>query len=230
MRLSVIVPIGDGDRAWQSLMPFLKSLSFDDEIIFSVNSEAQSEILELVTNCKLTVPVKFANSNSGRAAQLNAGAAIALNDIFWFLHCDSQFSNEVVKNLRVVLKQDPAKIYCFNLRFLTDGPKLMSLNTWGVWIRTHWLKLPFGDQGLCMRRDTFEALGGFDIHAKYGEDHLFIWKAHQTGIKIYCLDESIFTSARKYKNRGWASTTVNHLHLTLKQAVPAAVRLLREKF
>ena len=39
--------------------------------------------------------------------------------------------------------------------------------------------MPFGDQGFCLKKETFWSLKGFlpGGEALGGEDHLFVWKA-----------------------------------------------------
>ena len=86
------------------------------------------------------------------------------------------------------------------------------------------LPTPFGDQAFCMRRDDFWRAGGFDDRAPYGEDHLLVWQAGRVGIPVRSVGARIYTSARKYRDRGWARTTARHLWLTYKQAVPEWVK------
>ena len=52
----------------------------------------------------------------------------------------------------------------------------MQLNAAGANLRSRWLGLPFGDQGLVLPRASFERLGGFDPALRYGEDHALVWR------------------------------------------------------
>jgi hypothetical protein len=94
----------------------------------------------------------------------------------------------------------------------------MALNTIGANLRSRWLGLPFGDQGLLMPRRVFEALGGFAERHQGGEDHAMVWSARRSGVPLQALRAPIFTSARKYAHRGWWATTAEHLRLTCAQA------------
>jgi GT2 family glycosyltransferase len=89
--------------------------------------------------------------------------------------------------------------------------------------------MPFGDQGFCLRREIWERLGGFDTHASYGEDHLFVWKARRAGVPLRPTGGTLRTSARKYQERGWLRTTARHLHLTATQAFPEWLKLVRAR-
>ena len=125
------------------------------------------------------------------------------------------------------LARDPGALHYFDLAFSGDGPPLMRLNERGVWVRSHLLGMPFGDQGFCLRRDVFFGLGGFPEDVPYGEDHLLVWRARQAGVPLRCAPATLLTSARKYGERGWLRTTARHVYLTYRQALPEAARLWR---
>src|SRR5690606_9384341 len=99
----------------------------------------------------------------------------------------------------------------------------------GVVFRSRVLGLPFGDQGLCLRREVFFELGGFNEDARYGEDHLLVWKAHQQDVPILPVKAKLQTSARRYRSEGWLPPTAKHVALTAVQATPEIFRILRAK-
>jgi GT2 family glycosyltransferase len=105
----------------------------------------------------------------------------------------------------------------------------MCINRWGVHFRSRILKVPFGDQGFCIRKDMFQILGGFPDNVPYGEDHIFVWKARQQGVKLQPVCSTLYTSARKYKKHGWLKTTLLHQYLWVKQAWPQWQILRRER-
>lgn len=227
MGISVIIPVAEKDEAWKDLIPDLKSLRAEDEIILSSKYSLKDQLALEAKRIGLFCDTQWVHSQAGRAKQLNAGARGAKNNFFWFLHCDSRISASAVEKLRTSLNRNPKAIQFFNLKFLQDGPKLMVSNEFGVWLRSNVLRLPFGDQGFCMHRDTFKKLGEFCEKAAYGEDHLFIWKAHQKQINLCCVGASIYTSARRYHSQGWFQTTARHLSFTVRQAIPEMICLVK---
>jgi len=228
LNISVVIPVADGDRKWEDLLPDLRSLSENDEIIISSpNEDLKSDVLSTCLKVPLSCKIKFVTSNKGRAKQLNQGAQASSNEMLWFLHCDSHLSKDSINVLKEKFRKQAEAIYYFNLGFDNDGPALSKLNTVGVWLRSHILKLPFGDQGFAMTKNVFNNLGGFCEEASYGEDHLFIWKAHKERTPVICVGGRLITSARKYQMNGWLSTTTHHIWLTLRQAAPQALALLR---
>lgn len=172
--------------------------------------------------------VRLILSDAGRARQLNAGAQISSGELLWFLHADSRLSANAVTSVLKAVASDQGDLHYLNLYFF-DGPLGMSLNTAGVWIRSHVIRIPFGDQGLLTSRRTFERLGGFPENAPFGEDHLFVWRARQLGVRLRCTEGWLGTSARKYAKNGWAATTLMTLRHTVKQAVPEFINMYREK-
>lgn len=219
--LSVIIPVKRQENFWQDLL--LELLAFPGEFeIILVGPDFE--------NKKSDNPrVRFEYSKEGRARQLNLGAKLATKTFIWFLHADSRLSNRSIQKIEARLKENSEAIYFFDLNFLPDGPRLMILNSIGAYWRSRLLKLPFGDQGFFMARRTFFSLGMFNESARYGEDHLLIWKAHQRGVSVIPANAELFTSSRKYRNFGWITTTINHIRLTFKQALPQLIKYLRLK-
>lgn len=217
--LSIIIPVKNKDESWPELVNEL------------LNNHSNFEIIVVgpdFENTKSDDPrLRYLYSKQGRALQLNLGAAKATKSNLWFLHADSKLSNRTLQKVEEKLKDKPEAIFFFDLNFLPDGPRLMVLNSIGAYWRSHLLKMPFGDQGFFMARKTFFSLGLFDENALYGEDHLFIWKAHQRGVDVFPAYAELFTSARKYRNFGWLTTTTRHIILTYKQAFPQWLKYLR---
>ena len=209
--LAIVIPAGPGDNAWHGLLPQLGAVHAQEIALVLPISEPE-------TSAALPGNVTVVISAVGRARQLNAGAAATSADWLWFVHADSRVMAATVHALHRFVATDPSAIGYFDLRFLGDGPRLTVLNTIGVHVRSRWLGLPFGDQGLLMPRRVFEALGGFDDRQRGGEDHAMVWSARKLGVPLQALRAPIYTSARKYAQRGWWAATRQHLLLTCAQA------------
>ncbi|MCZ8373858.1 MAG: hypothetical protein O9342_00665 [Beijerinckiaceae bacterium] len=151
-----------------------------------------------------------------RASSMNRAAEMASGRHFWFVHADTILSSDAVEALQACLKNGEALSY-FDLRF--DGGFLMRLTELGVHFRSRCLGIPFGDQALCLSRQAFTRLGGYDERTPTGEDHLLVRKAHRLGLPVRPVGATIQTSARKYAQNGWFRTTWHHLRLTVSQAL-----------
>ena len=210
--LAIVIPIGPGDNAWHGLLPQLEQVRAK-EIALVLPSDRPGDPVPL-TNERLLMVV----SRAGRARQLNAGAKATESDWLWFLHADSRFDTGTITALNAFIGDNPTALGYFNLRFLDDGPRRTAINALGARLRSRWLGLPFGDQGFVMPRRVYDALGGFDESLSSGEDHAMIWQAGKRGIPLRALPATLYTSARKYSERGWWRTTREHLRQTWRQA------------
>ena len=199
--ISVIIPLRTGDKTSDALMAELKK--YDVEIIVS--------------------------SETTRAKSLNIGAAQAKRKFLWFLHADSVMGRYSFNALLHALERHPARLHFFDLIFTEGGPSLMKINALGANFRARILGVPFGDQGLCIRKDLFFKLGGYPEDAEYGEDHLFVWQARRHKIQLHPVGAKIGTSARAYSKEGWLSLTLKRQYLWLKQALPQWWKWVRGK-
>ncbi len=214
--LSVIIPVGPGDVSWRALLPDLAALPSDSEIVLvAVPGESPADFQTRAF--ALTCRTQWIEATAGRASQQNAGAAQAHGEVLWFVHADSRVTAATLTALDRYLAA-PHGLGYFDLRFLGDGPLAMRLNMLGAWIRSRWLRLPFGDQGFVLRAVDFARLGGFDARVSYGEDHALVWQARRRHIPLRALAAPLYTSARKYAEHGWWRTTAHHLLHTLAQA------------
>jgi len=216
MSLSVIVPVGPGDASWRMLLPGLAALPSSADI-WLVATPGQMPADFCADEFALGGRAQWIEAPAGRAAQQNAGAARARGHVLWFLHADSRVTAATLAALNAFVEA-PRGLGYFDLRFLDDGPLAMRLNTVGAWIRSRWLRLPFGDQGLVLRAAEFARLGGFDARVGYGEDHALVWQARRLRIPLRALAAPLYSSARKYAEHGWWRTTAHHLAHTVRQA------------
>lgn len=214
IQLSVIIPLALGEDAWRGLLPQLADCGDRSEILLV---HAESDTVDL-GDCEPNPQLQLISSACGRARQLNAGAQAARGRWLWFLHADSRLTPAVLPLLFRFIADEPDALGFFDLRFDHDGPLLTHLNAIGANLRARWLGLPFGDQAFVLRAETFRRLGGYDDSVRYGEDHLLVWRARAASLPLRRMPAAIVTSARKYRQQGWLSTTFKHLWLTARQA------------
>jgi len=228
--LSIIIPIGPEETAWEGLLSDLIRQSQPKDSIEIILSATESEPLTFhEKRSAIDIPMKWVVGQKGRATQLNRGASVASGEFLWFLHADTRLSDSALSSLIGQLHREDKSLFYFNLRFLNDGPWLTILNETGVWLRSHLLGLPFGDQGFALKSILFLELGRFSENAEYGEDHLFVWSARRRGIRLRALGIPLYTSARRYRQKGWLRTTFRHMGLTFRQAIPEWFKLLEER-
>lgn len=215
--LSVVVPVGPDDDIAPALRSQLQQLPPACEVI-EVRARSARPGAVVSGAFGATPAWRLLHAPAGRACQQNHGAAAASGACVWFVHADSRFAAGTVAAALDFARSSAQALAYFDLRFVDDGPRWMWLNTVGAALRSRWLQLPFGDQGLLLRRADFMTLTGFRQDLAGGEDHDLVWRARRAGLPLRPLRQPLFTSARKYAAGGWARTTFAHLRATAAQA------------
>jgi len=220
--ISIIIPVAPSDGSWSQLSSDLHCLHIGREILLAGPQPPKLNSLGNRQGNLDCINRRFSwvRTLAGRAKQMNQAVRHTSGSYLWFLHADSRVSSTCAHHLALAIERKPTALHFFNLKFHDAVNPLIRLNELGARIRSHLLKMPFGDQGFCISRALFEQIGGFDEHAAYGEDHLFVWKCLREGVNLNGVDATIGTSARKYSANGWLKTTLMHQYLTYKQALP----------
>ncbi|MBY6205739.1 hypothetical protein [Halomonas denitrificans] len=206
--LSVIVPVGPGDRAWRTLLHALGALATPHEIVLSACEAAPDDLDAFAP----PFGIRWLHAEAGRPIQLNRGVQAARSDQLWLLHADAMPSAAALAEAAPPVERGVLAWY--PLRFDPPRPPWVRLNAIGANLRSRWLHLPFGDQGWRLTRATIDTVGGFDPAWTRGEDLEFAVRARRHGVRFRRFRTPLATSPRRYADRGWAATTFEHLRLT----------------
>lgn len=151
----------------------------------------------------------------GRARQLNAGARAARGETLLFLHADTLLPPGAFAAIAGALR-DPRVVggaFALDFRERFRGARLLAF---GANLRARLFRLPLGDQALFVRREAFEALGGFpDLPLL--EDAEFVRRLRGRG-RVRLLRERVRTSARRWRRGGALVTLRNWTLLALHAA------------
>lgn len=146
-------------------------------------------------------------AESGRGRQLNAGARAARASMLLFLHADTKPPVGYVQEIFQILSQPNVGIGAF--RFAVDAPGLRyrALEAC-VRLRGQLLRLPYGDQGLFMRRDFWARRGGFPASAM--EDLKLVWASRPLA-RVVLSRKPAVTSARRWIQEGLLRVSATNL-------------------
>lgn len=136
-------------------------------------------------------------TGKSRAAQLNAGAALAKSNILFFLHADSILHPGYSKKI-IGAVNNKYLSGCFRLVFDHDH-WFLKANAW--FTRFNINAVRFGDQGLFVTKEVFEKSGGYNEKLILMEDQEIIHRLKKFS-RFKVLNDSIITSARKYTING----------------------------
>lgn len=178
----------------------------DSEIIISDGGSTD----RTVEIAKRYTGVRIISSPRGRGAQMNAGALRARGEILLFLHADCIVSTEALVNIRDTFEKNRIVGGAFKIKLQSDKFPYRLIEM-GINFRSRVFKLPYGDQGLFVKRSVFREMGGFQ-HMSACEDLDFICRLKKQG-KIAILNERISTSVRRWEDNGVLRTTFRNQFL-----------------
>jgi len=162
-------------------------------------------------------------SGRGRAAQMNAGAAVARGEVLLFLHVDSRLPADADRLILDGLAAGARDWGRFDIAIDGRHP-LLPVIAWFMNRRSRLTSICTGDQGLFLRRGLFAASGGFPAIALM-EDIAFTRTLKRHGPPL-CLRQRIATSGRRWERRGALRTMLLMWRLRLAYFLGADPRKL----
>ncbi len=145
------------------------------------------------------------SSPRGRAAQMNRGAVIATGEWFLFLHADTQLPDDFTSHLRRTLVAPGVVAGAFEFALAEDFPGRRWIER-ATNARARRRQLPYGDQALFLRRETFRGAGGFR-ELPIMEDYEFVRRLRRQG-RIAVAPAVALTSGRRWRELGVVRTTL----------------------
>jgi rSAM/selenodomain-associated transferase 2/rSAM/selenodomain-associated transferase 1 len=200
-RLSVIIPTWNEAEHIGMLLDNLAQRPGVEVIV--VDGGSTDSTVEIAAS-----RARVIHSERGRAVQMNAGAAAATGNYLLFLHADSLPPGNFSQCVRQTLAFESVALGAFELRIDGSGRLIRGIAR-AANLRSRWLSTPYGDQGLFLRRETWEALGGYPILPML-EDYAFVRAAKKMGV-IVTVDRPITTSARRWKQEGYLRLTAMNI-------------------
>jgi rSAM/selenodomain-associated transferase 2 len=141
----------------------------------------------------------------GRAIQMNAGAAAARGEALLFVHADTRLPAGFAVDIADALADPDVIGGRFDVRL--DAPGVIyALIGRLVSLRSRLTRVATGDQAIFVRRDIFEAIGGYPP-VPLMEDIALSRTLKRAG-RIACLRSTVTTSARRWQRYGPVRTIV----------------------
>lgn len=216
--ISVIIPVLDDAAA---LAQLLRHLRPDPRIeIVVVDGGGDAHLAELA---RARPDLRLVRSSPGRATQMNAGAKVANGQWLLFLHADSMLPDGWLDLFERSVADAQGGWFAFALDHPSRHARLIE---WGVRWRVRLFGLAYGDQGLFVTSNLFEAMGGYrDIPLM--EDVDFVRRLRRRA-RVVQVPVTIRTSARRWERDGWWARSARNLTLvTLYFAGVSPARLAK---
>jgi rSAM/selenodomain-associated transferase 2 len=203
-KISIIIPTLNESLIIEKCLSHLHHLA-NTEIIF-VDGGSKDSTIELIKNAGFNIII---SPLTGRSHQMNLGAKYATGEILLFLHADTFLPLNYSTLVTNILTQSKTIVGAFSLKIDSDKTIFRFLEVM-INCRSHFLSLPYGDQGIFLKKSIFEQIGGFK-EIPIMEDFELIKRLQKQG-KIVIVDESVITSARRWQKLGvWKTTLINQL-------------------
>ena len=145
----------------------------------------------------------------GRGSQLRAAAAAATQPWLLALHADTRPGPGWQDAVAAFITRPEAAPTAGYFRFALDdaAPEARRLEAMVAW-RCRWLGLPYGDQGLLIRQDFYQALGGYEA-IPLMEDVALIRRIGRK--RLVALQAAFVTSSEKWRQQGWYARSARNL-------------------
>jgi rSAM/selenodomain-associated transferase 2 len=194
--VSVVVPVRDDSPSLAALLAQLPPHDGVEVLVAStgVVDEAQQRLRAARPD------VTWVDAPPGRGVQLNAGAAQARGAWLWLVHADSQLPAGWLEAFAGLDGHADVIAGSFAFRLASTAWQARWLER-AVALRVRVFHLPYGDQGIFVRRSVFLAVGGFQP-LPLMEDVEFVGRLKRRG-RLEHLSLGLVTSARRWELRGW---------------------------
>lgn len=161
----------------------------------------------------------------GRGGQLRRGVAAAAGEWLLLLHADTRLAPGWAEAALAHVREHPGRAGWFRLAFRAEGVAPRLVAGWAN-LRSRALGLPYGDQGLLIRRDLLDGVGGVpDLPLM--ED---VALARALRGRLRMLPATARTSARRYEAEGWLGRGARNLLTLARYLLGADPARLAERY
>ena len=192
-RISIVIPVlNEASRIVATLTALapLRAQGAELIVVDGGSSDGTAALCKGLADAVLSAP-------RGRALQMNAAARAASGAVLLFLHADTTLPDDALTQIAQAVQTQPWGR--FDVRIAGRSPMLpvvaALMNT-----RSRLTGIATGDQALFVRRDAFDAVGGFPAQPLM-EDIELCKRLRRLG-QPACLRAKVVTSGRRWDSRG----------------------------
>ena len=222
MKLGIVMPVLDEGKQLAAVLRRLRPLRERGAELVVADGGSRDETWAIAR----AHADRLVLAQRGRAAQMNAGAACSSGDVLLFLHADTELP-PAADTLIVAALAQGAQWGRFDVRIDGPEPALRLVERLMNW-RSRWTGVATGDQAIFVRRDVFEACGGYADLALMEDVELS--KRLRRGSRPACLRAPVVTSGRRWQRQGVWRTIALMWRLRLEYFLGADPRQLALRY
>jgi rSAM/selenodomain-associated transferase 2 len=219
VRLSIVVPVLDeaeGIAAHLSALAGLRANGAEVIVVDGGSTDATCDLAEPLSDRVLVAP-------RGRAAQMNAGAALASGDVLVFLHADTRLPAQADRLIAAALTDAARRWGRFDVAIEGRHP-LLPLVAGLMNLRSRATGIATGDQAIFVTREAFGEVRGYpDIPLM---EDVALSCALKRLSRPACIAQRVTTSGRRWESRGVLRTIATMWRLRLAFFLGASPRRL----
>lgn len=168
---------------------------------------------------------RFVSGPAGRGGQIARGVEAAKAPWVLILHADTHLAPDWTEAVRLHMASHPDKAGWFRLAFRSPGvaPRLVAA---GANLRSRFLSLPYGDQGLFCTKALLAEIGGVP-EIPLMED---VALARRLKRRLRRLPATAMTSADRYQRDGWVRRTLRNLTTLSRYFLGASPEALAKSY
>jgi rSAM/selenodomain-associated transferase 2 len=199
--VTIVIPVLFDTDAARTLLPQIPATPDVEIMVVDVGDDPGLERVVAAHG-----RARLRRATAGRAHQMNTGAADAAGEWLLFLHADSVLPPGWLPAIADLGGDVVGGWFRFALDDAAWQARVIErLVAW----RVRRLRLPYGDQGLLVRRRVFHVLGGFH-ELPLLEDVEFVRRLVRAG-RVVELPLALRTSSRRWRRDGWFRGSTKNL-------------------
>lgn len=208
--LSVIIPVLNDSHHLKEILHTFSCVHHPGEIeVIVVDGGSTDGSDDVAAGFK----AKLLESVPGRAQQMSLGAHHARGRWFWFLHADCVPELETIRSLPGYLRTVDLRWGFFKQR-ISDPSPWFRLIEMGNELRGRIFSLPYGDQGIMVRRDLYFQCGGF-AQVPFLED-VILSRCLSRICRPAVINKTIRIPSRHWRPLGPFFTTIRNINIAFR--------------
>ena len=209
--IAIVIPVLGDSAPLRALLDLIAAWKRKPREIIVVAADAYTQLSALCEDrgCR------FLTSEACRGRQQDLGARTAQADVLWFLHADATPNSSSLGDIARAIARG-AEGGHFRFRFSGVPTYRKTTIEWLTNLRVKFGGIPYGDQGIFVRRDIYLKCGGLP-HQPLFEEVALVRRLRLRG-RFRALATPMGVSPRRWEQDGWFRRCVNNRRLALAYA------------
>lgn len=198
--LSIVIPTFNEQHTITHTLNAIRKLRGNFEVV--VVDGASNDATVAIAERHCCNNVRVITSQRGRGEQMHAGACAAHGQVLWFVHADTLPPEDGVERIGEILSDTTTIGGNFQIRF--DGNTRAARFLSWLYPQLRRIGLCYGDSAIFLRRDVYQAIGGFNSLPLF-EDLDLVQRMRRYG-HVALVPATVVSSSRRFERRSFLLT------------------------